>query len=32
VLVVPTDRVANVEVHRRVDDAVVAAVEAALAG
>ncbi len=32
VLVVPTDRAANVEVHRRVDDAVAAAVEAALAG
>jgi 2-succinyl-5-enolpyruvyl-6-hydroxy-3-cyclohexene-1-carboxylate synthase len=30
VLVVPTDRAANVEVHRRVDDAVAAAVEAAL--
>ena len=32
VLVVPTERAANVEVHRRVDDAVAAAVEAALAG
>jgi 2-succinyl-5-enolpyruvyl-6-hydroxy-3-cyclohexene-1-carboxylate synthase len=32
VLVVPTDRAANVETHRRVDDAVAAAVEAALAG
>ena len=31
VLVVPTDRAANVEAHRRVDDAVAAAVEAALA-
>jgi 2-succinyl-5-enolpyruvyl-6-hydroxy-3-cyclohexene-1-carboxylate synthase len=30
VLVVPTDRAANVEVHRRIDDAVAAAVEAAL--
>jgi 2-succinyl-5-enolpyruvyl-6-hydroxy-3-cyclohexene-1-carboxylate synthase len=30
VLVVPTGRAANVEVHRRVDDAVAAAVEAAL--
>ncbi len=32
VLVVRTDRTANVEAHRRVDDAVAAAVEAALAG
>jgi 2-succinyl-5-enolpyruvyl-6-hydroxy-3-cyclohexene-1-carboxylate synthase len=32
VLVVPTERAANVDVHRRVDDAVAAAVEAALAG
>ena len=32
VLVVRTDRTANVDVHRRVDDAVAAAVEAALAG
>ena len=32
VLVVPTDRVANVEMHRRVDDSIAAAVEAALAG
>jgi 2-succinyl-5-enolpyruvyl-6-hydroxy-3-cyclohexene-1-carboxylate synthase len=32
VLVVPTDRAANVELHRRVDDSVAAAVEAALAG
>ena len=32
VLVVPTDRAANVEAHRRVDDAVAAAVEAALSG
>src|SRR5690606_12698973 len=31
VLVVPTDRRANVEAHRRVDDAVAAAVDAALA-
>jgi len=31
VLVVPTDRTANVEAHRRVDDAIAAAVEAALA-
>jgi 2-succinyl-5-enolpyruvyl-6-hydroxy-3-cyclohexene-1-carboxylate synthase len=30
VLVVPTDRAANVEAHRRIDDAVAAAVEAAL--
>ena len=32
VLVVPTERAANVEAHRRVDDAIAAAVEAALAG
>jgi 2-succinyl-5-enolpyruvyl-6-hydroxy-3-cyclohexene-1-carboxylate synthase len=32
VLVVPTDRAANVELHRRVDDSVAAAVEVALAG
>ncbi|HKE73983.1 MAG TPA: 2-succinyl-5-enolpyruvyl-6-hydroxy-3-cyclohexene-1-carboxylic-acid synthase [Acidimicrobiales bacterium] len=32
VLVVPTDRAANVAIHRRIDDAVAAAVEAALAG
>ena len=31
VLVVPTDRAANVDAHRRVDDAVAAAVEAVLA-
>jgi 2-succinyl-5-enolpyruvyl-6-hydroxy-3-cyclohexene-1-carboxylate synthase len=32
VLVVDTDRGANIEVHRRIDDAVAAAVDAALAG
>jgi 2-succinyl-5-enolpyruvyl-6-hydroxy-3-cyclohexene-1-carboxylate synthase len=31
VLVVPTDRTANVEVHQRLDDAIAAAVDAALA-
>jgi 2-succinyl-5-enolpyruvyl-6-hydroxy-3-cyclohexene-1-carboxylate synthase len=32
VLVVPTDRAANVEAHRRVDDAIAAAVQAAVGG